>query len=384
MSEVVPRAGEQIGAYRLLREIGRGAVGVVFEAESPAGQSAAVKIIVPPPLLPEAERDSLRARFLREARALSVVDHPNVVRIYEYGEEGGYLFLAMELLQGENLRQLLARGPVPPAEAAELAVQLCAALDAVHHAGIVHRDVKPENLVLSQGRVKLTDFGVAWMENEATLTRTGGVLGSPAYMSPEQILGKAVDRRSDLFSAAATLYQLLAGSLPFEGSGLMELAHNVIYGEPRPLPPGIPYSLARVVQRGLQKSPAARYSTATELAEAIRSAMFRTGAAPAAATFDAAATVLEVPEDLTYTTRDPASRCTRHPGRAAVAHCAACRRPFCPSCIRQPRPPYYCRLHAPVTLFGVPTVRLEVAVAAAAFVLLLLCITSFGQAALWK
>jgi eukaryotic-like serine/threonine-protein kinase len=382
--------GQQIGDYRLVREIGRGAMGVVFEARGPQGDAVALKVLVPSPLLPEAERAALHARFLRESRALAAVDHPNVVRIYEAGEADGRLYLAMELVKGENLRELLARsGALPPARAVALVEQLLHALEAAHHAGIVHRDVKPENvLVLADGSVKLMDFGVAWMEQEATLTRTGGILGSPAYMSPEQILGQPVDRRSDLFSTAVTLYQLLTDRLPFQGSGLMELAHNVAYSDPSPLPPEIPYPLSRAIMRGLRKSAGARYGTASEFAGVIRAAV-TTRAAPGAARVvlpsvpnPTAATSGEV--TLPDAAAIPVDRCDRHPRQPALGHCGACGRALCRHCTHQQRPPYFCFLHTPITLFGISTVRLEVAAAAVAFLLLLLCLGPLGYAALWK
>jgi serine/threonine-protein kinase len=354
-------------------------VGVVFEALDATGRRVAVKVLGVPALLAEADRAALRMRFFREARAMAAVDHPGVVRIHEVGEAQGHLYLAMEFLEGENLRQALTRrGALPAAEAVAVLLQLCDALDAVHHAGIVHRDVKPENVVVQPGGgVKLADFGIAWVENEATLTRTGGILGSPAYMSPEQILARPVDRRSDLFSAAVTLYQLLADRLPFSGAGLMEMAHNVAYAEPEPLPAGVPYALSRVVMQGLQKSPAGRFATATEMGEALRKTV--AAAAPAAPVLEATQVGLLVAAPAAGASS--AVGCVRHPSRTAVGHCRACRRALCRACARQDDPPFYCRLHAPVTILGISTVRLEVALAAALFLLLLLCLSPLGYAA---
>jgi serine/threonine protein kinase len=385
MSEHEPGFDAEIGGYRRVRELGRGAMGVVFEARDPADGVVALKVLVPPPLMSADDRDGLRKRFLREARAMSAVDHPNVVRVYDAGEANGLLFLSMELLDGENLRTLLARtGPLAPAEAVGLVLQLCEALEAVHHAGIIHRDVKPENvIVLRDGTLKLTDFGVAWMENEATLTRTGGVLGSPAYMSPEQILGRPVDRRSDLFSAAVTLYQLLANRLPFAGAGLMEMAHNVAYAEPEPLPAHVPYALARVVLRGLQKSPAARYATTTEFAGALRATLARQAPAarvlpPAPAPAGPVAGTCPTAPALAATVVQADLRCARHPRQPAIGLCQVCSRPLCPACARRDRPPFYCFIHAPVTFFGISIVRLEVTLAVLVFLLLLLSLSPVG------
>jgi serine/threonine protein kinase len=374
MSAAPPEVHDRIGGYALLRELGRGAVGVVFEALTADGLPAAVKIVIPPALLSAEDQEALRARFFREARAMAAVQHPNVARIFDVGEDGGRLFLAMELLTGENLRELVLReGALPPATVIAVGTQLCESLDAVHHAGIVHRDVKPENVVLlADGTAKLTDFGVAWMENEATLTRTGGVLGSPAFMAPEQILGRATDRRADLFSAAATLYQIAAGSLPFTGNSLLEMAHSVAYEEPRSLPSTVPHPLARAILKGLQKTPAARYATAADFAQALRSAL------PVAGVQWVAQPGPEAAATLRATVIDSGSRCSRHPGRAAVGHCRACRRPLCRHCARSHRGALYCLVHQPVTLFGISTVRFEIAIALIAFLVLLLCLSPVG------
>ena len=367
------------GPYRLAREIGRGAMGVVHEAWGPAGERAAVKLLVPPPGQTPEERAALERRFTREARALASVDHPHVVRIFDAGVSEGRLYLVMEFLDGENLRERLARlGPIPAAECVALISQLLLALEAVHHAGILHRDVKPENLVLlPDGTVKLADFGVAWVAGEATLTRTGGVLGSPAYMSPEQILGQPVDRRSDLFSAAVSLYQLLTGELPFPGGSLVEMAHNVAYAEPRPLPPGVPHALARAVERGLQKSPAARFATAAEFRQALQPARHPASGFPRA---PAATSPRSVPE---ATVTDAAYRCQRHPARGAVAFCRACGNGVCRQCTRRSRRETYCPLHVPATFFGLSLVRLEIAVVAAIFILMLFLLSPLGAFA-WR
>jgi hypothetical protein len=179
-------------------------------------------------------------------------------------------------------------------------------------------------------------------------------------MAPEQIRGRRVDRRADLFSAAATLFHLLTGRLPFAGESLVEMAHSVAYAEPVPLPPEIPAPLARVVMKGLQKSPAVRYASAAEMADALRAALSTADAPPVAAALDAM------------------GRCARHPWRRTVGRCEACRRPLCRHCARRDQPPFYCLLHTPVTLFGVPLVRVEVALAAVAFLLLLLALSPLG------
>jgi serine/threonine protein kinase len=276
-----PVSKGELGSYHLLREVGRGAMGVVYEAtaartlgDRPAGSRVALKLLVFPPLMPPGERPALIQRFEREARALAAVRHPNVVEVYEVGEADGQPFMAMEFLVGVNAREWLSRhGPLSAEETVRFGQQLCDALAAVHAAGIVHRDVKPDNLVLeADGRVRLTDFGIARMEVEATLTRTGGLIGSPAYMAPEQILGGPLDSRTDLFAAGVTLYQMLTGSLPFPGSTLMEMAHRVAYEAPRPLT-GVAPKLSAVLLKALEKEPARRFADAVALRDALISSL---------------------------------------------------------------------------------------------------------------
>lgn len=374
----------QIGSYRIVREIGRGAMGVVLEARDEEEHTVALKLLSLPTALPDAERQALQARFLREGRALSAVSHPNVVQVFQAGEAEGHFYLAMEYLDGESLRQLLARsGALPPERVAEIGVQLLRALDAVHQAGIIHRDVKPENVViLRSGEVKLTDFGVVWMQNEATLTRTGGMLGSPAYMSPEQILARPLDARSDQFSAAAALYQLLTDRLPFPGAGLMELAQRVVHGEPDPLPDTIPYPLRAAIARGLRKAPEERFASAAEFAEALVTPVPEPAPVltPVPAPIPVSAPAPVAIPDLELTVRDATSHCNRHRGRPAIAHCRACGKGVCRQCTRQNRAPYYCLIHAPITLFGVSLVRLEVGIALLLFLLLLLGFGPLGYA----
>jgi serine/threonine-protein kinase len=412
MTGTPPTAGARLDGFLLKREVGRGASGIVYEALGPDDTLYALKVLVPPVLLAEPDRAALLARFSREARALSAVRHPHVVHIAQVGVADGHAYIAMEFLAGENLRDLISRaGPVGAAEAVAIGLQLCAALDAVHAAGIVHRDVKPENvLLLPDGTIRLTDFGIARMEDEATLTRTGGILGSPAYMAPEQILGRPVDARSDLFSASATLYQLVAGALPFAGASLVELAHNVAYAEPADLPASVPVPLAAVLRRGLARVPADRFPSARSLASALEATLEPSGAAPlhmptspdgaerpptprsAAPT---ASHTLAVSADASEVDshRDglghcrpvavPATPCHRHRRQPSVGRCRGCGRPVCRYCVRESRPPFYCPLHRPLTVLGVQLVRVEVALVALAFLILLLCLSPLGYS-IWR
>jgi serine/threonine protein kinase len=376
-------------------------MGVVFEATAPqplgaapAGRRVALKLLVFPPLLPEEERASLIVRFAREARALAAVRHPSVVDVFEVGEFKGQPYLAMEYLAGSNAREwLLRHGPMPAAAVVALGEQLCDALAAVHAAGIVHRDIKPDNVVLeADGTIRLTDFGIARMEVEASLTRTGGLIGSPAYMAPEQILGGAVDARADLFSTGVTLYQMLTGELPFQGVSIMEVAHRVAYDPPRPLT-GIAPDLAAVLLRAMEKVPDHRYSSAADLRAALMDCEALAGAShPRSvpwAPVDAGTPFSQTPAPRVIDVSPPSGMmlspasgtpsppppppgpCSRHPGRASIAHCRACDTPLCARCIRHRRGQIWCPEHASPPTHPVWLTRLEVLGIALLFALLL-------------
>jgi len=211
-----------------------------------------------------------RERFLRESRTASLLHHPNLLTVYEAGEVEGQLFLAAELIDGETLATRLRHGPLAAAEAVELTCQLLRGLGAAHAAGIVHRDVKPPNIMVRpDGVLKLLDFGLAKNLSEIKkLTATGTLLGTPHYMSPEQLMeGGRVGPRSDLFAVGAILYELLTGQQPFTGKNFMEIARSILEGEP-PLE-GLPAALQPVLRRALEKDPERRYATAEEMLEAL-------------------------------------------------------------------------------------------------------------------
>ncbi len=260
-------SGHQLGPYRLLREIGGGGMGTVYEAEDTRlGRRVAVKL-----LPPEYSRDrKAKERFLREARAAAAVDHPNLCTVHDVGESDGQLYIVLSFYEGETLRERIRRGPLPVAEAREIAMQVARGLARAHDAGIVHRDVKPANVMLTQrGEAKILDFGIARLEgDEASLTRTGASWGTPAYMSPEQARGEPVDGRTDVWSLGAVLYEMLAGRRPFGGETLETVVSAILTREPEPLErvwPNVPPELARVVERALAKDPAKRYASAAEL-----------------------------------------------------------------------------------------------------------------------
>ena len=275
----------RIGRYRILGELGRGAMGVVYEAEDPAlDRVVALKTIS----LADADgRKEYEKRFLLEAKAAGKLTHPNIVTIFDYGEEEDTAYMAMELLQGEDLRTRLRRGPIPPMEAVEIALQVADGLGFAHEYGVVHRDVKPGNIMLlERGAVKIMDFGIARMRFADHKTSTGMVLGTPRYMSPEQISGQPVDQRSDIFSLGTVLYEMLTQTSLFAGQDVSQIAHQVANAEPAPpshVHPGLPQILDFIVARALKKDPAVRYQDAYEMAADLRDALAelraRTGAA---------------------------------------------------------------------------------------------------------
>ena len=221
--------------------------------------------------------ETARKRFWREARAAASVNHPNVCQIYEIGEDDGQLFIAMELLEGEALAERLRRGPLSVSEAVPVGLGMLAALSALHARGIVHRDLKPSNVFLTPHGVKLLDFGLARPQLEPSLgsaeglTRPGIVMGTPRYMAPEQVVGEAVDARSDLFAAGAILFEMLAGRPAFGGRTVVEVLHATLHEQP-PALTGSPVVAAvdRVIRRALAKQPAERPASADSMAEELR------------------------------------------------------------------------------------------------------------------
>ena len=260
------------GRYEIERELGRGASGIVYLATDPVlRRKVAIKVLVIPHTVQGEARAQAAERFTREARAVAAIQHPSIPQIYEVGEIGGRHFIAMEYCEGQTLRDTLAiRGVMPAAEAMDIVRQVLSALHAAHQRGIVHRDVKPENVMLSPGKapLKLMDFGIARSSADATLTQTGSILGTPSYMAPEQVLGKPVDARTDLFAVAVMLHELLTNRKPFRGSTITEVTHAIVYTEPQLLAT-LPPPLLGVLQRGLAKNPADRFQSALEMGNAF-------------------------------------------------------------------------------------------------------------------
>jgi len=292
----------RIGRYEIETEIGRGSMGVVYLAHDPqVRRRIALKTYAVPSGLPAEEEQAFRGRFLREAQAAGALNHPAIVTIFDAGDDPdlGAPFIAMEYVEGQSLKDLLRTdGSLDPERAFAMAETLVSGLDAAHRAGVIHRDIKPANILVraEDGAVKIADFGVARLET-SELTRSGDTLGSPAYMSPEQIRGSTVDGRSDLFSLAIILYEALCGERPFCGDDVSALAYAIAHETPLPasrrradLPPGID----EFFDRALAKDPDRRFQDGRAFGEAIvalrNGQSFRRSDAPAPD-----ATLVEVP-----------------------------------------------------------------------------------------
>jgi tRNA A-37 threonylcarbamoyl transferase component Bud32 len=264
------------GRYRLVRRIAVGGMGEVWEADDTVlGRRVAVKVLVEE--LAADERAT--RRFVREARATARLAHPNVARVYDFGRDGGAPFLVMELLEGETLADRLAGGPLPPVETARIAAAVADALDAAHQRGIVHRDVKPSNVMLSPGGdVKVMDFGIAAAADETSSTTGSGLYATVAYVAPERVAGQPATPASDVYSLGAVLYELLCGRPPFTGPSAALVARAHLHEQPRPvteLAPWVPAGLAEACQVALAKDPARRPSSAAAFAARIRAAATR-------------------------------------------------------------------------------------------------------------
>jgi serine/threonine-protein kinase len=261
------------GKYRIVREIAR-SNDIVYEAmDVRANRRLAVKELnIPPNLTGQARRDRIE-RFHREARASARLKHPNIVTVYDYGQDGDRYYIAMEYLEGGTLRDMLnSRGALPIHEAVDIASQVLSALQHAHANRVIHRDVKPDNMhILPGGIVKLTDFGIARLTEEASLTGEGQVFGTPSFMSPEQIKGHHIDHRSDLFSLAIVLYEMLAGRKPFTGDSVISITYAIMESQPAPLN-GISYGLEQALFKALQKDPMRRFGSADEMRQALQNA----------------------------------------------------------------------------------------------------------------
>ena len=265
----------KLGRYAIQSELGRGAMGVVYKATDTAlERTVAVKTVNM--TLERDGAEKYEARFYQEARAAGSLNHPNIVTVYDVGKEGNVAYMAMEFIQGAELRTLLAEGrALPVAQSVSIAAQVAEGLAYAHEHGVVHRDIKPANImVLDEGPVKITDFGIARMRaNNDELTQSGMMLGSPKYMSPEQVIGKRADHRSDIFSLGVILYEMLTGNAPFTGENVTALMYQIVnFVPPAPsaVSPAVPELLNFIVAKMLAKPLEERYQSAQELANDLR------------------------------------------------------------------------------------------------------------------
>ena len=265
-----------IGKYQLRRQLGRGAMGVVYEAFDTVIERAVALKVLRTDVFSAEQMPDVRTRFKREAHSAGKLSHPNIVTIFDYGEHEGAPFIVMDLMSGQELAKRLEAGArLPLAETVKIITGLLAALAYAHESGVVHRDIKPSNLfLLRDGTVKVVDFGVARIES-SELTETGAILGTPAYMSPEQFLGLPVDGRSDLFSVGVILYHLLTGDRPFSGSPttIMQKVLRQEPIDPTALNPTLAPDWDTVIKRALAKKPEQRFQSARQFADAIRFVM---------------------------------------------------------------------------------------------------------------
>src|ERR687887_808879 len=271
-----------LGRYNIERTLGKGAMGVIYEGVDPRlGRRGAIKNILKSHPDGGTGQD-YSMRFVREAQAVARLNHPNIVQVYDFGEEADIAYLVMEFIRGKELKTFFdANERFDLKEAVRIMCELCDALDFAHNAGIIHRDIKPANVMLdAQARTKLTDFGIARVQDSdrASVERTqaGTLVGTPAYMSPEQIIGGQIDKRADVFSAGIILYQFLTGEKPFTGSGARANAEKNIPEKP-PLPSSLNDAVTplfdAVVNRALAKDPDERFPSARDLSVALKRAL---------------------------------------------------------------------------------------------------------------
>jgi eukaryotic-like serine/threonine-protein kinase len=267
------------GRYRIVKELGKGTMGVVYEAHDPQiDRLVALKILRPERMVSEA----YVGRFLKEARAIGRLSHPSIVTIYDVGEDHGTIYIAMEYLKGTPFNEVIRSGRLTVHQSVDIARQVAEALNYAHTKAIVHRDIKPSNIILTDdSRVKLTDFGIARIEDAATVyqTQAGEILGTPVYMAPEQIMGQSVDGRSDLYALGVILYEMIVGRRPFSGDTIAAIFRSITQDLPQPPSEGdplIPPALSDLIMKSLAKAPGDRFQTGRQMADALTDILLQT------------------------------------------------------------------------------------------------------------
>lgn len=257
---------QTLGPYKIVREIGKGGMGIIYKALNPADQKTVAIKVLPPTMV---DRVTVE-RFHREAKAMAKLRHPNMVEVFESGMEHGKHFLVMEFIEGENLKSIIkARGTLPVSECARISIQVAEALSHLHQSGMIHRDIKPSNIMVTpEGKVKLMDYGLVKIMGLTSVTVEGAALGTVEYMSPEQITGEGVDIRADIYSLGITVYEMATGQLPFKGQTPQELLlkhQSEVPVSVRSLRPQIPPELEKIINRAIAKQPQQRYPCAEAL-----------------------------------------------------------------------------------------------------------------------
>jgi hypothetical protein len=284
---------DRLGPYELRGELGRGAMAIVWRGYDPKlDREVAIKEPTVPPGTPPAAAIELSERFVREGRTAAALNHPGIVTVFAADVYDGRPAIVMELIEGETLASILERGPLPPSAALSVLSQLLDAVAYAHERGVVHRDIKPDNVfVTTDGRVKLADFGIAHIGGTSALTQAGTIMGTPGYMAPEQVTGEAVDARADIFSIGAVAHEMLSGSNPFgatDGAAPTTVLYRIVHEPAPPLPPSIdaslPAGLAAVLGHAMAKDPAMRFESASAFRAALNGGVVPAGGfAPAAA-----------------------------------------------------------------------------------------------------
>jgi serine/threonine protein kinase len=266
----------QYGRYEIIKELGKGGMGVVYQAHDPQiDRPVALKVL----RVDRVVSEDFVLRFFKEAKFIGRLSHPNIVTIYDVGRDHGTIYIAMEYLQGQPFNEVIRSGRLSVEKIIDIALQIANALGYAHEKGIVHRDIKPSNIILTdESNVKLTDFGIARAEdsNAAQQTQTGVILGTPFYMSPEQVMGKRVDGRSDLFSLGVILYELIVGRKPFEGDHFSTIFRSItddIPVAPLKIDASLPQSLSDIIMKALSKNPDERFQTAKEMGDALKTCL---------------------------------------------------------------------------------------------------------------
>jgi serine/threonine-protein kinase len=289
----------KLGKYEIAGILGKGAMGTVYDAHDPViDRRVAIKTLELPDAI-DTEAQQELARFKREAKAAGRLTHPNIIGVFDYGETAKLAYIVMEFVDGRSLKSLLDKNErFPPTETIRIIEELLAGLQFSHDRGVVHRDIKPGNVMLTRdGQVKIADFGIARVES-SSMTQAGTIMGTPAYMSPEQFMGQTVDARTDIYSVGVLLYQMLTGERPFEGSmtAIMHKVLNVAPPHPSELSVTAPESLDPVVARAIAKRPSQRYASANEFAQSLRAAF--QGQILATENIDTEATIVAAPVNV--------------------------------------------------------------------------------------